>query len=204
MGRTLFLLWLRRTHAWLGLWGAALALLFGASGILLNHRAIMKIPAAKIEQSVVQLSLSGAPPADAQALSRWLQRELKTDRPATLVKVEPSQAVIWNGEPVRQPEAWRVVFATPQRIFSADYWVGNSFVTIKRQDANVFATITQLHKGAGATVAWILLVDTIGGGLVVLALSGILLWTRLRGTRLAAAGLSLVSVGLLAWLALAT
>jgi len=31
--------------------GAALGLLFGISGILLNHRAVMKIPAAQMEQS---------------------------------------------------------------------------------------------------------------------------------------------------------
>src|SRR5690349_20141788 len=29
--------WLKRVHAWLGLWGAVLGLLFGVTGILLNH-----------------------------------------------------------------------------------------------------------------------------------------------------------------------
>jgi len=46
-----WLKWLRRIHAWVGLWGAAMGLLFGVSGILLNHRAVMKIPAAQMEQS---------------------------------------------------------------------------------------------------------------------------------------------------------
>src|SRR5688500_13584220 len=46
MKRGRFLVWLRRTHAWIGLWGAALGLLFGTSGILLNHRNEMKIPLA--------------------------------------------------------------------------------------------------------------------------------------------------------------
>ena len=45
-----FLVWLRRTHAWLGLWGAVLGLLFGLSGFLLTHRAIMKIPVAEFAE----------------------------------------------------------------------------------------------------------------------------------------------------------
>jgi uncharacterized protein len=200
--RARFLVWLRRTHAWLGFWGAALALLFGASGILLNHRAVMKIPAANMEQTVVQLALPAPRPADAHALSRWLQGELGTDKPPSLVKVEFAQRVVWNGAEVSQPELWRVFFATPQRVFTVEYWVGNAFVTVKRQEANAFAMLTQLHKGAGATVPWILLVDTLAGGLIVLALSGILLWSRLHGTRLAAAGLGLGSLGLVVWFAL--
>ena len=43
--RGIFLKWLRKTHAWIGLWGAALGLLFGITGILQNHRSILKIPA---------------------------------------------------------------------------------------------------------------------------------------------------------------
>ena len=43
--RAAFLKWLRVSHAWLGLWGAVLGLLFGVSGVLLNHRNVMKLPA---------------------------------------------------------------------------------------------------------------------------------------------------------------
>jgi hypothetical protein len=199
--RVKFLIWLRRTHAWTGLWGAALALLFGSTGILLNHRAIMKIPAAKLEQTVVQLPLPEPRPADAQALARWLQGELKVAKPPTLVKVEPAQKVIWNDETVQQPELWRIFFASPQQAIDAEYWVGNAFVTVKRQDPNVFALLTRLHKGTGVNAAWVLLVDTLAGGLIVLALSGILLWSRLHGTRLFAAALGLGSLSLMLWFA---
>lgn len=41
-----FIVWLRRAHGWIGLWGATLGLLFGSTGILLNHRALLRIPAA--------------------------------------------------------------------------------------------------------------------------------------------------------------
>ena len=52
-----FVQWLRKAHGWIGLWGAALGLVFGVTGILLNHRAILKIPAAQSQESTVQIEL---------------------------------------------------------------------------------------------------------------------------------------------------
>ena len=51
MKRGRFLVWLRRAHAWIGFWGAVMGLLFGVSGILLNHRDEMKIPLASQEET---------------------------------------------------------------------------------------------------------------------------------------------------------
>ncbi|HEY4801735.1 MAG TPA: peptidase, partial [Paraburkholderia sp.] len=54
--RATFIKWLRKVHGWVGLWGAALGLLFGVTGVLLNHRA----PPLKIatgEPQVEQLQL---------------------------------------------------------------------------------------------------------------------------------------------------
>ena len=45
--RAIFLTWLRKIHLYVGLWGAVLGLLFGATGLILNHRAILKIPVEK-------------------------------------------------------------------------------------------------------------------------------------------------------------
>ena len=196
--RMQFLVWLRRTHAWLGLWGAGLALLFGSTGFLLNHRAVMKVPAAKLEQSVAQLPLDGARPATAQALAAQLQQLLGIDKAPLAVKAEPAQTVTWNGRTLDQPPLWRVTFATPGRSVNAEYWVGNAYVTVKRQDANLFALLTRLHTGTGASAAWVLLVDTLAGAMLVLALTGILLWSRLHGPRLAAISIMLASLSLTA------
>lgn len=191
-----WLKWLRRIHAWVGLWGAALGLLFGVSGILLNHRTIMKIPAAQMEQSQVEVALPAPLPADAKALATWLQTQLSIDREPSKISIEPAKTVTWAGQSIEQPSQWRVDFHNPQQSVNAEYWVGNAFVSIKRQDANVFAFITRLHKGVGMGTAWILLADTLAGGLVFLSLTGLLLWTKLHGSRLAMAGLALTSLGL--------
>ncbi len=197
-----WLKWLRRLHAWVGLWGAALGLLFGVSGILLNHRAIMKIPAAHMEQSQVELALPAPLPVDAKDLAKWLQAQLSIDREPNRINTEPSKIVTWGGQNFQQPGQWRVDFHSPQHSVNAEYWVGNTFVSIKHQDANVFAFITRLHKGVGMGTAWVLLADTLAGGLVFLSLTGLLLWTKLHGSRLTMAGLGLTSLGLAVFVAL--
>ena len=197
-----WLKWLRRTHAWVGLWGAALGLLFGVSGIILNHRMIMKIPAAQMEQSQIELALPEPLPADAKALAKWLQAQLSIDREPSKISTEQAKTVTWGGQNLQQPSQWRVDFHSPQHSVNAEYWVGNAYVSIKHQDANVFAFITRLHKGVGMETAWVLLADSLAGGLVILSLTGLLLWTKMHGSRLIMAGLGLTSLGLATFLAL--
>lgn len=194
--RSRWLKWLRRIHAWVGLWGAALGLLFGISGFLLNHRAVMKIPAVQMEQSQIELALPASPPTNAKALASWLQAQLNIDHEASKISTEPEKTVIWANQKHQQPALWRVDFHNPQRSISAEYWSGNTYVSVKRQDANAFAFLTRLHKGVGVNVGWVLLADTLAGGLVFLSLTGLLLWTKLHGSRLTMAGLGLTSLGL--------
>lgn len=191
-----WLKWLRRIHAWVGLWGAALGLLFGVSGILLNHRTVMKIPAAQMEQSQVELALPTPLPTDAKALATWLQAQLNINREPSKISTEPAKTVTWAGQNIQQPSQWRVDFHSPQHSVNAEYWVGNTYVSVKHQDANIFAFITRLHKGVGMGTAWVLLADSLAGGLVFLSLTGLLLWTKLHGSRLAMAGLGMTSFGL--------
>lgn len=192
--RSNWLKWLRRLHAWVGLWGAALGLLFGITGFLLNHRAIMKIPAARMEQSQVELALPDPHPADAKALAKWLQSQLELDREPSKIAAEPAKEVTWADQSIQQRAQWRVDFQSPKNSVSAGYWVGNGYVSVKRQDANVFGFLTRLHKGVGMGVGWVLLADTLAGALTFLSLTGLLLWTRLHGSRLTMAGLGLTSL----------
>ncbi|HWU67905.1 MAG TPA: hypothetical protein VN046_03440, partial [Stenotrophobium sp.] len=116
------ILWLRRTHGWIGLWGAALGLLFGGSGILLNHRSVLRIPAAHAEVSTAQIPLPQPYPADAADLGRWLQGALALQAGATRVREEPAQAVAWGDHDLRQPAHWSMSFTTPNANVQADWW----------------------------------------------------------------------------------
>lgn len=191
-----FLRWLRNTHGWLGLWGAGLGLLFGATGILLNHRQVMKLPYAQYEKTQIELKLPAQQPASVEALSSWLQTELSIKKSPLKIEVEPAKKVIWNGVRVEQPALWKVDFHAPQFSVTTEYLVGNQFVTVKRQDANNFAFLSRLHKGVGMNVGWILLIDSFAGAIMMLSLTGVLLWTKMRKSRLVMAGLITSSVGL--------
>ena len=191
-----FLRWLRNTHGWLGLWGAGLGLLFGATGILLNHRSVMKIPLAQYEKTNVELALPTQKLNSAKQLSQWLQTELKLRKPSLKVEEEATKKVTWNGLPVQQPALWKVDFHSPQYSVTAEYWVGNQFVSIKRQDANNYAFLSRLHKGVGMNVGWVLLIDSFAGALIMLCVTGTLLWTKMRRSRLILAGLMTSSIGL--------
>lgn len=200
-----FIRWLRNTHGWLGLWGAALGLLFGVTGVLLNHRNIMKLPYAQYEKAQMELSVPAAHLHSAKELGAWLQAELKLTKPPLKVEEEPAREVVWRDAPVMQPAAWKVDFHTPQYSVTAEYLVGNRFVSIKRQDANLWAFLSRLHKGVGVQAGWILLVDSLAGAIMVLSITGVLLWTKMRKSRLVLASLCggsiLVSI-LLGWFSL--
>jgi hypothetical protein len=201
--------WLRRTHGWVGLWGATLGLLFGLSGIWLNHRSVLKLP---IEQarSNSQLALPGPPPASAQDLAAWLQVALQMDAPANNLRVEPARPVAWaerakgpgRGEAapappaLLQPEHWTISFGGPRETVQAEYWAGNRSVSVRRTANGVVGTLANLHKGVGMPVAWVLLVDTLAGSMILLSLSGLALWMLTRRRR--AVGIALFGAGLAA------
>jgi uncharacterized protein len=196
--------WLRRTHGWIGLWGGVLGLLFGFSGIWLNHRALLQLqPAA--ERSNIRLELESPPPATTRDMTTWIQHSLGLLDPDAKVRVEKARAAPWAeasaSAVVMQPEHWVIAFNTPQSQIQADYWVGNQAVSVRRTDAGVIATLANLHKGVGMPVAWILLVDTLAGSMILLSLSGLALWMLTRRKR--ALGLAIAASALAATAGLA-
>ena len=199
--RTVLLKWLRKTHGWIGLWGAVLGLLFGGTGILLNHRAVLKIPAAHAQESTIQLPLPQPAPADEKAMAAWLAASLDIERESSKIKAEPSRTVAWGDQSVTQPARWSGAFVAPQRGVQFEYWVGNSFVTVKRNENNAFATLSNLHKGTGMGIGWILLVDTLAGSIILLSITGVLLWALMTRKRMV--GTAIATVSLLATLGLA-
>ncbi|HLO63952.1 MAG TPA: PepSY-associated TM helix domain-containing protein [Azonexus sp.] len=198
--RAIFLTWVRKIHLYVGLWGAILGLLFGATGILLNHRAIMKIPVEKSAQKTVQLALPEQKPATPEELSAWLQGELKfTPDQVVQVKKQPAKAVVWGDHEVMQPERWSVSLQTPQRGVSAEYFIGNRFIKLDHTDATPIGTLTRLHMSVGVSAFWVLLADSIAGSLILLSVTGLLLWTQLRAMHTAAVGTSIGALLAATW-----
>lgn len=199
--KTAILRWLRKVHGWLGLWGAVFGFLFGATGIVLAHRAVLALPVTKVEQSVVQYRLA-TPAASAGDLAQRLSREFGFEGRTPRVKVEAARPVAWNGGSLAQPERWEIAFDHPKRGLRVEYFVGNAFARVDRVDATWIGTLTRLHMATGVDAFWVLLIDSFAGSLMALALTGTLLWTQLRLPRLAAAcGLLGAPLLAVAWLA---
>jgi hypothetical protein len=205
---------LRKIHGWLGLWGAVLGLLFGITGFLLNHRAVMKIPASQMEAHEIQLQMTQPYPGDAKAFARYLQQALdirqdpvKPKQPKAEGKAKGMERgerdAHFLGKDMKQPPVWKVEFQLPQASIKAEYIPGNQYATIERSDANVWGFLMRMHKGVGANAGWVLLADSIAGALMLLSITGVLLWTKMRGSRLVMAGLVGGSIVATVWATLA-
>jgi hypothetical protein len=199
--RLAFVRWVRKTHGWFGLWGALLGLMMGVSGIWLNHRATLKLELPAQQQINAQLALRDPVPATAEAMAAWLQQVLKLDRPANTMRVERARPVPWGT--LMQPERWTFTFGGPDRVVQVEYWAGNKSVAVRTTSNGFIATLTNLHKGVGMPVPWILLIDTLAGSLIFLSLSGAVLWwetNRRRRVGIAIFGTAVVvTVGLAVW-----
>ncbi|MBB3178629.1 PepSY-associated TM helix domain-containing protein [Variovorax sp. Sphag1AA] len=184
--------WIRKTHGWIGLWGAILGLIFGTAGVWLNHRAVLKLPMAQ-QRLNAQLALPDPAPASAKEMAAWLQAALGQNGPPNSMRIEPAKHVAWmekdkhapglasEGDAPRlpvlmQPERWVFSFGGPDSIVQAEYWRDNRSVSITTTSNGFVATLANLHKGVGMPVAWILLVDTLAGSLIFLSISGVALW----------------------------
>ena len=190
--RAAFLRKLRTLHGWLGLWGAVMGLAFGATGILLNHRNILKLPVTLMEKTSVQLTVPAPARSSPEALAEWLQAEHGAPTETKVrIKNEAASTVLFDGRPVDIPARWTLTFHAPQRAYSADYWAGAEQVKYEKQDGGVLGTLTRLHKGYGINVFWVLLVDAFAGALILLSLTGLLMWTKLQTPRLSGVAVAL-------------
>ncbi|MDD0840926.1 PepSY-associated TM helix domain-containing protein [Curvibacter sp. HBC61] len=195
-----FVQWTRKTHGWIGLWGAVLGLVFGLSGIWLNHRSVLKLPPVAQVREQSQLTLPDPVPATQEAMAEWLQSALDLDRGPNHIRVDPSRPVPWTdksapGPVLRQPERWQFNFGGPNALVQVEYWQGNRSVGVTTTHNGVLATLNNLHKGTGMSVPWILLVDALAGSMIFLSLSGLVLWVQMNRRR--AVGVGIFSASLL-------
>lgn len=176
-----FLKWLRRTHAWFGVFGAAAGLLFAVTAITLSHHNF------GVDTSATSVPSKLAIP-DGTALD-------STDALGAFVKNELGIGAQWReggGRGMGMGGGGNVVavsFNSPGDIVLAKYTPGSAAVEIERQERGFLGTINRMHQGNGASLGWIIMGDVFAGGLILLSISGFLMWTRMHGSRLLALGL---------------
>lgn len=182
--------WIARLHGWIGLWGAVLGLLFGISGFVLNHRAVLKLDLmayAPIHQRIEVPPEAGANPL---ALAAWLPGALALPQAKVRIADEKRRPAAETLVATTEREKrWNVMLNTPQERVQVVYWFGEPRAEVTRERANFFATLARLHTGAGLGAGWVLFADTLAGAMIALTLSGVLLWTKLHPGRLLGVGL---------------
>jgi uncharacterized protein len=189
--------WLKRVHAWTGLWGALLFLMLGFSGVLLNHRSILKIDTGKpVEVSAITMPIAAGVITDEKALGKWVKAALDLPTEPKAPRKEEGEPKMFNGKVVVEPVKWSQAFRHPNGIITADYIPGSTSVAVRQEADNALGFIKNLHKANGVGVAWVLFMDSIAGALIAMSLTGFLLWSRFHGTRLVAGGIVIASLGL--------
>ncbi len=194
--------WLKRVHAWTGFWGAILFLMLGISGVLLNHRDILKIDTGEpVEVSAMDIAVPAGSIPDEKALGEWAKAEfnlVSEPRPPKGDK-DKSKPKAFLGKQRPEAEKWEVNFNHPNGRLIVEHVKGSGSVAVKQTSQNGLGFIKNMHKGSGVGIAWVLLMDSIAGALIAMAITGFLLWSRLHGGRLLAGFLLLGSTSLGTW-----
>src|SRR5207237_2707634 len=142
--------------------------------------ALMKRTLADQQQSSTQVAPPDPRPQTADEMAAWLQQALKLDRPASNIKGDRARPVAWTekggeAKPAMQPERWSFNLGGPNKVIQVEYWLGNKSASVRTTDNGLIATLTNFHKGVGMPLQWILLIDSLAGSLIFMALSGTIL-----------------------------
>ncbi len=178
-----------RLRGWFGLWGAALGLLFGVSGFVLNHRAVLKLDLMAYAPTYQRIEVPLTAGTSPQALAAWLPGALALSQAKVRISDEKRRSTAELVAAMERGKRWNVMLNTPQERVQVIYWAGESRAEVTRERANFFAMLARLHTGAGLGAGWVLFADTLAGAMIALTLSGVLLWTKLHPGRLLAVGL---------------
>jgi uncharacterized protein len=188
--RSSLLVWLKRSHAWAGLYGALFFFLFGLTGFYFNHRAMMQVENGRtVEVAALDAMVEpGSITGDAE-LGRWVKKTYRIDGQPTKVRDSGGGSVTFEGQASRQPQTLEVLFRGPNAMITATHVVGSNVVHLERSNQSPLRVILDLHKVLGVGKIFVLLMDTVAGALIFVTLSGALLWSELHGPRVLAIGL---------------
>ncbi len=173
---------IRQLHLWIGAWGAIAAVLFGFTGFMQNHRAILKLPQGdSTEISKIELPVPESARATPEAVLAWLRdvEHVNVDNQ----RVQPGRSVEFNGQRIRQPARWMFMGGNARMTTQAEYNAGAESLTLRTSEQSPLAIMSRLHKGVGGGVIWVLLTDSFAVAMVALGISGLLLWARGRSAR---------------------
>ena len=171
----------RQLHLWIGAWGAIAAVIYGFTGLVMNHRfGDAAWPQGKNDeiarQSLVVPATAGATP---EALSLWLKSAHGLDA-QVIRKGPPGGAKAGEKGP---PPKWTFTGGTARDAWSVEFAPGGDSAELKRNAHSPLSAFNRLHKGSGGGWVWILLADSFAVGMLLLGMSGLWMWLRGRSAK---------------------
>jgi len=170
--------WVRQLHLWIGAWGALAAIIYGFTGLVMNHRfgdaAWPQGDSADTGRTTLQIPAAAR--ATPEELSLWLRKTQGLDA-QTIRKGSPGGK---EGKDGKQPPKWNFSGGTASASWSLEYLPGSESAELKRSSHTLLAAINRLHKGVGGGWVWNRLADSFAIGMLLLGLSGIWMWARGR------------------------
>ncbi len=170
---------IRQLHLWIGAWGALAAILYGATGLVLNHRmGDGAWPQGDSRDTArVTLAIPASARATPEQLSLWLQDTRGLD--AQLIR-KGGPGATGDGKPAPK---WSLSGGTARTSWTLEYAPGSDHALLKHSQHSPLAAFNRLHKAVGGGLPWRLLADSFAIGMLLLGLSGIWMWARGRSAR---------------------
>jgi hypothetical protein len=169
--------WIRQIHLWIGAWGALAAVLYGFTGLVLNHRIGENAwpQGNSRDMGTVSLQIPAEAQASPEQLSLWLQRSQRLD-------VQSIRKGGRGGRDAGSPK-WNLSGGTAADSWQLEYAPGSDSAQLRRSRQDFLASINRLHKTVGGGIGWRVLSDSFAIAMVLLGLSGIWMWARGRSYR---------------------
>ena len=210
--------WMRQIHLWIGAWGALATVVYGFTGLVLNHRFGDDAwpQGDSNEVARVELAVPATARTSAEALSLWLRDTQGLDA-QTIRKGAPGGERGKSGQAGQRrggdqggnragsdksggpAPKWNLSGGTARSSWALEYVPGSDTAELKKNRQTPLAGLNRLHKGVGGGWAWILLADSFAIGMLLLGISGLWMWARGRGVK--QVFVSVLAVGLVVWLA---
>lgn len=174
--------WIRQFHLWIGAWGALAAILYGITGLVMNHRfgdtAWPQGDTGDLVRTRLEVPVQAR--SSAEQLSLWLRNTRQLDA-QVIRKGSPGPGARGGGAGSRPK--WTISGGSAANSWTVEYSPGSGTAELKRSRHSVLAAFNRLHKGIGGGGWWILLADSFAIGMLLLGLSGIWMWARGRSAK---------------------
>jgi len=175
--------WIRQLHLWIGAWGALAAVIYGFTGLVMNHRfgegAWPQGESSEGARTTLQVPVAAQ--SSPERLSLWLREAHGLD--AQVIRKGPPGGGRGSEREQASPPKWTLSGGTATQAWSIDYAPGSTSAVMKQTRHDTLAAFNRLHKAVGGGLGWTILADSFALAMLLLGVSGIWMWARGRSAK---------------------